>query len=93
MIWGGVGAANRDPAHFADPDRLDLSRSPNPHLGLGRGIHFCVGAPLARAEGAIAINTLLRRLPGLHLAEPPAWRPTVILRGLDSLRVGFDTVR
>jgi cytochrome P450 len=93
MIWGGVGAANRDPAHFADPDRLDVGRSPNPHLGLGRGIHFCVGAPLARAEGTIAIHTLLRRLPGLRLAEAPAWRGTVILRGLETLRVEFDEVR
>jgi pimeloyl-[acyl-carrier protein] synthase len=92
MIWGGVGAANRDPACFDDPDRLDVGRAHNPHLGLGRGIHFCVGASLARAEGTIALATLLRRLQGLRLLEPPAWRPTVILRGLASLRVGFDAV-
>lgn len=93
MIWGGVGAANHDPAYFTDPDRLDITRSHNPHLGLGRGIHFCVGASLGRAEGSIAINTLLRRLPDFQrLDAAPVWRETVILRGLESLRIGFDRV-
>ena len=62
-----VGAANRDPALFADSDRLDLSRAPNRHVAFGGGIHFCLGAPLARMEARIAILALLARLPGLEL--------------------------
>ncbi|MEZ4381228.1 MAG: cytochrome P450 [Nannocystaceae bacterium] len=63
-------SANRDEAAFADADRLDIRRDPNPHLAFGRGAHFCLGAPLARLEGRVAIAALLRRLPGLRLAEP-----------------------
>jgi hypothetical protein len=84
-----LGAANRDPAQFPDPDRLDLARKPNRHLAFGGGIHFCLGAPLARMEAAIAIPALLARLPRLELAGPPVRRDTVTLRGLASLPVAF----
>ena len=82
-----LGAANRDPAVFADPDRLDLARSPNPHLGFGAGIHFCLGAPLARVELQAALATLVTDLPGLALAAGPARHPTFTHRGLATLPV------
>src|SRR5436305_13451456 len=63
-------AANRDPLVFDDPDRLDLCRSPNLHLGFGGGSHFCIGAPLARAEARIALPALLRRYPAMQLTDP-----------------------
>jgi pimeloyl-[acyl-carrier protein] synthase len=86
-----LGAANRDPARFPDPDRLDLARAPNRHVAFGGGIHFCLGAPLARMEAAIAIPALLARLPGLALGpQPPVRRDTVTLRGLASLPVTFQ---
>ena len=82
-----LGAANRDPAVFADPDRLDLTRSPNPHLGFGAGIHFCLGAPLARVELQAALATLLTDLPGLALAGEPTRHPTFTHRGFATLPV------
>lgn len=85
-----LGAANRDPAQFSDPDRLDVGRDPNRHLAFSAGGHFCVGATLARAEGQIAFETLLRRLPGLKLVDPdPPYRATITLRGLKALPVVF----
>ena len=72
LVFPVIASANRDDRQFADPDRLDLGREPNRHLAFGQGIHFCLGAPLARLEGQIAISTLLRRLPELRLAVPPA---------------------
>jgi cytochrome P450 len=85
-----LGAANRDPEQFPDPDRLDITRQDNRHIVFGYGIHHCLGAPLARVEGQVAIATLLRRMPNLQLTdEPLEWRETVTLRGLKALPVTF----
>ena len=81
------GSANRDPAAFHDPDTLDLTRDPNPYLSFGAGIHYCLGAPLAKLELGIAFETMLRRVPRLELVETPRWKPTFVLRGLEALRV------
>jgi len=90
MVMPFIGAADRDPAQFPDPDRLDLGRTDNRHIAFGWGIHFCIGAPLARVEGQIAINTLLRRKPKLALAtETPEYRQSLTLRGLSHLPVSF----
>jgi cytochrome P450 len=85
-----LASADHDVAQFAHPEQLDVTRSNNRHLGFGFGVHYCVGAPLARLEGRIAISTLLQRLPDLRLAEPPetlVWRPNLVLRGLRHLPV------
>jgi cytochrome P450 len=84
-----MGAANRDPDRFRDPDRLDLGREDNRHLAFGWAGHFCFGAPLARIEGQIAFETLLARFPELSLApdQPIRWRPNLGLRGLTELHV------
>lgn len=89
-VVGVLGAANRDPAQFPDPDELDLARKPNRHVAFGGGIHFCLGAPLARVEARIAIPALLERLPRLELGGIPVRRDTVTLRGLSSLPVTFQ---
>jgi cytochrome P450 PksS len=92
MTLGVIGSANRDETIFENADALDITREPNKHLSFGQGIHFCVGAPLARLEAQIAINSLLRRMPNLHLAvasESLRWRPSLILRGLEGLPVAF----
>jgi hypothetical protein len=82
-----LGSANRDPGAFSEPDRLDLARSPNPHLGFGAGIHFCLGAPLARVELQEQLGALVRLAPGLQLDGEPVRRPGHVIRGLERLRV------
>jgi pimeloyl-[acyl-carrier protein] synthase len=85
-----LGAANHDPERFGHPATLDIDRDPNPHVAFGGGIHYCLGAPLARLEGQIALGTVLRRMPDLALAaEHPEYRDNFILRGLRSLPVTF----
>lgn len=80
-------SANRDPAQFANPDGLVLDRAPNPHLSFGAGIHFCLGAPLARLELGILFRAILERMPTLELVSEPAWKPRFVLRGLQALPV------
>lgn len=85
-----INAANRDPRRFVDPDRLDLGRDPNPHLTFGHGLHYCVGAPLARLEAQIALPALLARLPDLTLATARlVWLDSLIFRGVRTLPLTF----
>jgi cytochrome P450 len=81
------GSANRDPAVFADPDRLDVGRADNPHISFGAGIHFCLGAPLARIELIESFGALLDRSVTLELTEEPAWKPGYVIRGLRALEL------
>ena len=82
-----LGAANRDPAVFADPHRLDVTRDARRHVAFGGGIHHCLGATLARVEGHVALHALLARFPHMAVAGTPTRRPTFTLRGLESLPV------
>ena len=82
-----LGAANRDPARFPEPGRFDASRSPNPHVSFGAGIHVCVGAPLARLELQVALEVLFERLPHLQVTRPARWRDTWHFHGLEALHV------
>jgi unspecific monooxygenase len=82
-----LGAANRDPGRFPNPGLFDSGRSPNPHVSFGAGIHFCVGAPLARLELGLALPILFARLPGLRLAKPPRYRDAFHFHGLEALKV------
>jgi cytochrome P450 len=75
LVIAVIGSANRDPRAFPDPDRFDITRSPNPHLAFSHGIHFCLGAPLARLEARVALGDILGRLPGLALASAEPWEP------------------
>jgi cytochrome P450 len=84
-----IGGVNRDPAHFEDPDRLNVERNPNPHIAFSAGPHFCVGAGLARLEAQLAFPRLLERMPDLRLAAEPEYRETITLRGLKELQVTF----
>ncbi|MEK8107220.1 cytochrome P450 [Micromonospora sp. M12] len=87
-----MSSANRDGTVFADPDRLDLDREQNPHLGFGHGVHHCVGAQLARMELQVAVATVVTRLPGLRLAVPEAeleWKRGMLVRGLLGMPVAW----
>ena len=86
-------SANHDPDEFDDPDTVDLRRNPNRHIGFGFGLHHCLGAPLARLEGAIAIDALIRRFPDLRPGPgPEVWHPTLISRGMEQFPVSFTPV-
>lgn len=92
LVSAVLGSANHDESQFPNPDTLDITREPNRHLAFGQGAHFCLGAPLARLEGQIALTTLFRRFPNLRLADAPEslrWRKSLILRGLEQLPVAF----
>ena len=92
MVLVVIAAADRDPERFPEPDTLDIARMENKHLAFGKGIHHCLGAPLARMEGQIAIGTLIERMPSLRLKGSPdslSWRPGMVLRGLKALPVEF----
>jgi cytochrome P450 len=84
-----LGAANRDPARFDNPDQFNQAREPNPHVSFGAGIHFCIGAPLARLEMLIAFQTLFSRLPNLAIASQPHYKDVYHFHGLEELRVSF----
>jgi cytochrome P450 len=89
-VLAATCSANRDPGRFPDPDRLDLGRDAGGHVSFGHGIHYCLGAPLARMEAEVAIGALLGRFPRLSLAVPPQevrWRPVSLMNGLESLPV------
>jgi cytochrome P450 PksS len=94
VVLAAIASANRDESQFINPDTLDITREPNKHLAFGLGIHFCLGASLARLEGQIAINTLLARTRDLQLSVAPSalrWRSGLVLRGLKALPVSFTT--
>jgi len=82
-----LGSANRDETVFEDADELELRRSPNPHIGFGAGIHFCIGAPLARMEMTTSLPMLLEKFPAMHLTAEPSRRPTFVLRGYETVPV------
>jgi len=95
LVLLSLGSANRDPARYQHPDELDVRRDGG-HLAFGHGIHFCLGAPLARLEGVVAFRVLLERFPTLTLAADPAelsWRPSTLLRGLTRLPVRLASAR
>ena len=90
MVLASLASADRDPEVFENPDVFDIRRTPNRHIAFGQGIHYCLGAPLARMEGAIALNTLLRRLPNLESAvdiHDVEWNPSILLRGMARMPV------
>lgn len=92
MVFVCLSSANRDGKQFADPDTFDITRAANDHIAFGKGVHYCLGAPLARLEGEIAIGTLLRRMPDIRLkteADSLTWRTGLILRGLKEIPVVF----
>ena len=89
-VLSATSSANRDPAQFPEPDRLDLGRDTSGHVAFGHGVHYCLGAPLARMEAEVALGALLARFPEISLAVPPSelrWRPVSLMNGLESLPV------
>jgi cytochrome P450 len=93
LVMGIVGAANHDPERFANPEKLEIDRDNKRHLAFGHGVHYCLGAPLARLEGEIALNTLLQGLPKLRLAVPEqdlVWQTVPMFRGLSALPLRWD---
>jgi cytochrome P450 len=91
QVYFVQSAANRDPEAFENPNSLDLGRTPNRHCGFGFGIHYCLGAPIARLEGSIAIDALIRTLPNLRTGPgPEEWHPTLISRGMKSFGISWD---
>jgi cytochrome P450 PksS len=96
IVLAVIASANRDERQFVNPEALTITREPNKHLSFGLGAHFCLGASLARLEGQVAINTLLRRVPDLRLSVAPGalrWRGGLVLRGLEALPVAFGKHR
>ena len=89
VVIGLLAAANRDPDKYPDPDSLDVARNPTDHVAFGDGIHFCLGAALARLEGQVTIGTLLQRFPDLRLLNEPEWGGTFAIRGVTSLRLAL----
>jgi cytochrome P450 len=92
-VFVALSGANRDPARFGDPEGLNLGRDSSGHLAFGHGIHFCVGAPLARLEAEVAFTSLLSRFGDIELAVPPEslrWRPSTLIHSLESLPVRLD---
>jgi cytochrome P450 len=81
------GSANHDPEVFRAPEKLDLTREDNPHISFSAGIHYCIGAPLARIELAASMRALLQRAPGLDLTTEPGRKPNFVIRGLEGLTV------
>jgi cytochrome P450 len=88
-----LAAANRDPAKFPAPEEFDITREPNEHVAFGEGIHFCIGAPLARLEASVAFGAMLDRFPNLRFKDPelkPKYKGSYILRGIESLPMAID---
>src|SRR5262249_25443616 len=91
VVVPSMASANRDPRQFADPDTLDVRRQPERHVAFAAGIHYCLGAWLARLEARVVLAAVLGRLHGLSLALPePRWRPMIFLRGLESLPLTWE---
>jgi cytochrome P450 len=85
-----IGSANRDETVFSNPDEMDLTRDPNPHIGFGAGIHFCLGAPLARLEMSVSLPALWEKYPHMQLAGGAVRRPTFVLRGYETVAIKTD---
>jgi cytochrome P450 len=75
LVLARIGSANRDPWQFRDANRFDITRHPNPHVGFGHGVHFCLGAPLARLQARVALAALLERVKGVALPDDEPWEP------------------